>query len=135
MLRLAALLLTAATLPAQIRVLTNFEGGNIGRVETVSPDHLRCAVEGQADHDGRNRQANWYYFELTHLPRSPVTIALTGLAGESDYRSPAYAVTKGTRPVYSYDRVHWQHFAGDRVSWDAREPHLTVTFTPERDQI
>ena len=84
----------------------NFEGGNVGKVVTVSPTHLRCAVPGQADRDNRNRQADWYYFELTRLPRTPVTIDLVDLAGEYDYKSPAFSVTKGTRPVYSYDGVH-----------------------------
>src|ERR1041385_2973496 len=122
-------------LHAQIAVLTNFEGGNVGKVVTISPVHLRCAVQGQADLDHRNRQADWYYFELTRLPRTAVTIDLVDLAGEYDYRSPAYSVTKGTRPVYSYDRVAWQHFRDDQVSWDNAEPHLSVKFTPERDHV
>ena len=90
---------------------------------------------GQSDQDHRNRQANWYYFELTNLPRTPVTIDLADLAGEYDYRSPAYSVTKGTRPVYSYDRVSWRHFRDDEVEWDPKEPHLTMKFTPERDHV
>ena len=49
---------------AGIGVLADFEGGSIGKVERVSPTHLRCAVKGQSDQDHRNRQANWYYFEI-----------------------------------------------------------------------
>lgn len=127
------LAVTAAT--AQIRVLKNFEGGQIGEVEFVGPSHLRCPIPGQADQDHRNRQANWYYFELTNLPKSPVTVDLTNLAGEYDYRAPAYAVTKGTRPVYSYDRVNWQHFSDDQVRYDDAVHHLTLTFTPTADHI
>ena len=82
----------------QIEVRTNFEGGSLGKVTTVSASHLRCAVPGQADKDGRNRQADWYYFELTNLPSTPVTIDLVDLAGEYDYKAPAFSVTKGTRP-------------------------------------
>lgn len=115
-----------------IQVVTNFEGGNIGKVEVVSPTHLRCAVQGQADHDGRNRQANWYYFQLTGLPKEEVTIDLVNLAGEYDYRAPAFAVTKGTRPVYSFDGVEWAHFRDDQVAWEPKEPHLTLRFTPQR---
>jgi murein tripeptide amidase MpaA len=120
---------------AQIVVRTNFEGGNIGAVKAVSPTHLRCAVQGQADHDRRNRQADWYYFELSKLPRTAVTIDLVDLAGEYDYRAPAYSVTAGTRPVYSYDGVRWTHFPDAQVSWDEKEPHLTLTFTPERSRM
>src|ERR1051325_6280183 len=98
-----AAFVSVAGLSAQITVSTTFEGGSIGAVTVVAPDHLRCGVRGQADHDNRNRQASWYYFELAHLPKSSVTIDLVDIAGEYNYRGPAFAVTKGTRPVYSYD--------------------------------
>ena len=127
--------LFAVPLIAKIEVHTNFEGGNVGKVVTVAPTHLRCGVQGQADKDNRNRQADWYYFELSHLPRTEVTIDLVDLAGEYEYKSPAFSVTKGTRPVYSNDRVHWQHFRDDQVQWDNQEPHLRVKFTPEHDRV
>jgi murein tripeptide amidase MpaA len=120
---------------AGISVTTNFEGGSIGNIETVSPTHLRCPVVGQADQDHRNRQANWYYFRLDHLPKAPVTVDLVNIAGEYNYRAPAYAVEKSTRPVYSYDGLHWTHFRDDQVTWEPKEPHLTLTFTPERDRM
>ena len=120
---------------AGIGVVGNFEGGNVGKVEQVTPTHLRCPVQGQSDQDHRNRQADWYYFELTNLPRAPLTVDLVNLAGEYNYRSPAYSVTKGTRPVYSYDAVNWTHFSDSEVSWDDKEPHLTLHFVPTRDHI
>jgi murein tripeptide amidase MpaA len=129
------LLALALPLSAQIEVRANFEGGKVGKVDVVSPAHLRCAVPGQADRDNRNRQADWYYFELMRLPRTPVTVDLVNLAGEYDYKAPAFSVTKGTRPVYSYDGVQWRHFRDDQVEWDNQEPHLTLKFTPERDHI
>lgn len=75
-------------LPA-IAASSAFEGGSVGKVEQVSPMHLRCAVRGQSDQEHRNRQANWYYFELSGLPHSPITIDLVDLAGEYNYRAPA----------------------------------------------
>src|SRR5438874_10356422 len=125
----------ALFLLAGIGVTTNFEGGNVGKVEQVSATHLRCAVQGQADQDGRNRQADWYYFKLENLPTQQVTIDLVNLGGEYNYKSPAYSVTKGTRPVHSYDGVSWRHFSDDQVSWDDREPHLTVRFLPEHSRM
>jgi murein tripeptide amidase MpaA len=119
----------------RIGVSTNFQGGSIGKVDRVSPTHLRCAVKGQSDQDHRNRQANWYYFELTHLPHKPMTIDLVDLAGEYNYHRPVYAVTKDVRPVYSYDDVHWRNFTNAQVSWDPREPHLTLHFTPRSDHV
>lgn len=133
--RWLVLLLACVPATAAIRVLTNFEGGNIGRVEFVTPTHLRCAVQGQADHDGRNRQANWYYFELTGLPRAEITLDLVNIAGEYDYRAPAYAVDKGTRPVFSYDGREWAHFPDDQVAWEPAEPHLTLHFTPRAGRL
>jgi hypothetical protein len=125
--------LAAAPLAAQLSVRSNFEGGSIGKVEIVSPAHIRCAVPGQADVDNRNRQASWYYFELANAPQSPITVELTGIAGEYDYRAPAYAITKNTRPVYSYDNLTWTHFADDQVSWSTEG--LTIRFTPERPRV
>jgi murein tripeptide amidase MpaA/dienelactone hydrolase len=125
----------ALLLIAGIGVTSNFEGGNVGKVEQVSAAHLRCAVQGQADQDGRNRQADWYYFRLENLPKQQVTIDLVNLGGEYNYKSPAYSVTAGTRPVYSYDGVSWRHFNDDQVSWDDREPHLSLRFVPEHERM
>jgi murein tripeptide amidase MpaA len=124
-----AFLLTA------IAVSSAFEGGSVGKVEQVSPTHLRCAVQGQSDQDHRNRQANWYYFELTNLPHDSITIDLVELAGEYNYNAPAYAVNQQTRPVYSYDNQHWRHFEDSEVSWDEKDSHLTLRFTPEKEHV
>ena len=125
----------AFLLLAGIGVTSNFEGGSAGKVEQVSAQHLRIAVQGQLDQDQRNRQADWYYFKLDNLPTKQVVIDLVDLAGEYNYKSPAYSVTRGTRPVYSYDGVSWRHFRDSQVSWDAHEPHLTLRFTPEHDRM
>jgi hypothetical protein len=125
----------AQVLLASIVVLSNFEGGSVGRVEKVSPVHLRCAVEGQSDQDHRNRQASWYFFELENLPKQPVTIELVDIAGEYNYKAPAYAVNKNTRPVYSYDGANWRHFRDDQVSWDETAPRLVLRFTPEGARV
>ena len=118
-----------------IAVSGAFEGGSIGKVEHVSPTHLRCAVQGQSDQDHRNRQANWYYFELSGLPHSSITIDLVDLAGEYNYKAPANSVTKQTRPVYSYDNEHWSHFDDSQVTWDEKELHLTLRFTPQKNNV
>jgi Zinc carboxypeptidase/Cytosolic carboxypeptidase N-terminal domain len=129
------LLLAVSLTPSGIKVSSNFEGGSVGKVEQISPLHLRCAVKGQSDQDHRNRQADWYYFELTDLPHLPITVDLVDLAGEYNYHGPAYSVTRGTRPIYSYDGTHWRHFSDDQVSWDEHEPHLSLHFTPQGDHI
>jgi hypothetical protein len=117
---------------AAMVVTASFEGGSIGRVETVAPAHLRCAVKGQADQNNRNRQANWYYFRLDNLPRAEVTLDFTDLVGEYNFRPGSHAVTRNTRPVFSYDDRTWTQFTDEQVSWDEKEVRLTVRFTPQR---
>jgi len=73
---------------AAIGVTTNFEGGSAGKVEQVSATHLRVAVQGQSDQDGRNRQADWYYFQLDNLPKQQVTIDLVDLAASTTTGAP-----------------------------------------------
>ncbi len=121
------LLLLAATLHS------DFEGGNIGKVTQVGPGHFRCAVRGETDQDGRNRQANWYYFRLDGVAGREVTIDLVDLAGEYNYRPGAIAVTRDTHPVYSYDQKTWTHF--ETVDYDAAEPRLRLHFRAGRSPV
>lgn len=114
-------------------IVSDFPGGSVGRSEWVSADHVRVAVEGQSDQDGRNRQANWYYFRLDGVAGREVAITLTDLVGEYNYRPGSHAVTARTRPVFSYDNKTWTHF--ERGEWDEEEVELTVRFTPERDRV
>jgi hypothetical protein len=118
---------------AAILVGTSFEGGNLGRVETVAPNHLRCAVAGQSDQNNRNRQASWYYFRLDNLPvGEEVRIDLVDLVGEYNFRKGSHAVTSKTRPVFSYDDRVWTHFRDGEVEWDEKEVRLTLHVKPER---
>jgi hypothetical protein len=122
-------------LAAAIAVSASFDGGSVGRVEQVAPDHLRCAVKGQADQNNRNRQANWYYFRLDNLPRRQVTIDFTDLVGEYNFRPGTHSVTKNSRPLFSYDDRAWTHFTDAQMSWDEKEVRLTVRFTPTRSTM
>ena len=121
---------------AAIVVTAAFEGGSVGRVEQAGPRHLVCAVKGQADQNGRNRQANWYYFRMDGLPRGEeVRVDFTDLVGEYNFRPGSHAVTKNSRPVFSYDRKTWTHFADGQASWDEKEIRLTIRFRPERSRM
>jgi hypothetical protein len=118
---------------AAIAVGTSFEGGSLGRVEALAPNHLRCAVAGQSDQNNRNRQASWYYFRLDNLPiGKQVRIDLVDLVGEYNFRPGTHAVTARTRPVFSYDDRVWTHFRDGEVDWDDKEIHLTLHVTPVR---
>lgn len=119
---------------AAISIFTNFPGGSAGKVEQISATHLRISVKGESDQDRRNRQANWYYFALENLPKTKIIIDLTDLVGEYNYR-PAHAVTKRTRPVYSYDGVTWKHFSDREVEWNEERVELRLTFMPEKRRM
>lgn len=121
---------------AAITVNTAFEAGSLGRVERVSDTYLRCAVRGQSDQDGRNRQASWYYFRLDGLPRqTEVRIELVDLLGEYNYRPGSHAVNQNTRPVYSYNNRTWQFFTETQVGWDDQEKKLILRFKPIRSRM
>lgn len=107
---------------ALLSIHSNFEGGNIGRVEALAPDHYRCHVQGQTDQDGRNRQANWYYFRVDHAAHRTITFDLVDLAGEYNYQPNRGAITKDTLPFYTPDRVHWVPV--EEAVYDASVPSL-----------
>jgi hypothetical protein len=116
---------------ALVSIHSNFEGGNIGKIETLAPDHFRCAVVGQADQDGRNRQANWYYFRVDHAGNRRITFDLVNLAGEYNYQPNRGAITKDTLPFYSSDQVHWQPV--EEAVYDAGAPSLQFTIEAPAD--
>lgn len=116
-----------------ITVAWDFEGGSLGRVETVTPLHVRCHVAGQSDQDGRNRQANWYYFRVDGGAGQAVTADLVNLPGEYNYKPNRGAVTKDTLPVWSEDQRHWTHF--ESAEYDPAEPRLRLRFAPKSNRF
>jgi len=126
----ASLSALAADDPAKITVSSDFEGGGIGKVEHVSGTHLRCAVEGESDQDKRNRQTSWFYFRLDGVKDKDLTIELTDLAGEYNYR-PNRGVYM--LPVYSYDDKTWRHV--DHADFSPEEAKVTFRLKPEADRV
>lgn len=127
------LLFLVPGLAAAITVSTNFEGGCLGRVEKVSNTHVRLAVKGETDQDGRNRQANWYYFRIDDAGAKELTLDIIDLPGEYNYRPNQGAITKDTPPVISYDGRTWKHI--DTVSYDPAGPTLTLRITPAQPRF
>lgn len=125
------LLLALTTLALSVN--TQFEGGSTGAVEQVSATHLRIDVAGEADQDKRNRQASWYYFRVDGAKGRALTIDLTNLVGEYNYKPGTHAVTKNTRPVWSVDNRTWQHFTA--VEWDDAKKELRLRLTPTANRI
>jgi hypothetical protein len=120
---------------ARLTVRSDFEAGSIGRVVYVGPRHLRCEVKGEVDQDKRNRQASWYYFEVRGAAGHEITIDLTGLLGEYNYRPGNLAINGATRPFISYDRETWTALPDTAVEWDEAALRLRLRFTPTRSRV
>lgn len=124
--------IAAALLPllfaacSSLRVSVDFDGGSIGRWEAVRSDLLRCGVAGQADKDGRNRQASWYYVRVDGAHRGRMEIVMEDLVGEYDYKPGAVAIRAETPPLISYDRKTWTHVKDVRFDASTQRLHLTV---------
>ncbi len=123
----------ALLLALAVTVSSSFEGGALGGVDHLGPAHLRLAIPGETDQDGRNRQANWYYFRLDHVKAKPLTLELTNLAGEYNYRPNKGAVTADTPPYFSYDNITWQPVTD--FTYQAGTPSLTLRLTPSQDRV
>lgn len=123
---MVALLLAFLVAP----VFTDFPGGSAGGVEWLAENHVVISVEGQVDQDGRNREANWFYFRVDGYPKQELLIELSDLAGGGNGQFGTHAIDKHTHPVYSYDGTHWIHFPA--VDWDAQRLRLSFRFTPEQ---
>jgi hypothetical protein len=125
-----------ANRPAQdVTFNTNFEDASLGRIDVLSPTSFRCAVQGQYDQRGHNRQASWYYFRIDHARGRDLTLTLTDFVGEYNDKPGAVAMGPGIIPVFSDDGRHWQHIPESAVSWDAQKKELTLTLHPQADSI
>ena len=116
-----------------ISIQTNFEAGNIGKLETVSENHVRCAVTGETDQDGRNRQPSWFYFRMDGIAGREITVDLVGLEGEYNYRPHDGRGLRNMRPVYSYDQKNWKHF--ESVEWIDKPATSRLRFRAAGKQI
>jgi hypothetical protein len=116
-----------------ISVFSDFEGGALGKIERVSETHFRCGVKGESDQDGRNRQANWYYFRVDGAKGQSLTIDLIDLPGEYNYRPNRGAVTGDTLPWYSEDNERWRQI--ETAEYQADAPLLRIHLTPRTNRI
>ena len=112
---------------------TNFEGGALGKIESVGADRFRCYVEGQHDQRGRNRQANWYYVRMDGVKNREITLTLTDFVGEYNDKPGSCPMNADTIPVFSYDDEHWQHFPA--MDWNDEKKEATIKFTSAQDRI
>jgi hypothetical protein len=116
-----------------VTISFNFEGGSLGRVERVSDAHFRCAVAGETDQDGRNRQATWYYFRVDGARGRALTIDIVGWEGEYNYRPTRNAITADTLPFYSENRRDWRPV--ESFEYDADALRLRLKLTPRSNRL
>lgn len=117
---------------AAITFHSDFEAGNIGRVEPAGPDHYRCHVLGEFDQDKRNRQASWYYFRIDGARGRTLTLDLVDLPGEYNYRPNRGAIIAQTRPFYSEDGKAWRPLDAE---YDEAVPLLRVRVRPTANRV
>ncbi len=110
-------------------ISTAFEGGCLGRIQKLSETHFRLSAKGETDQDGRNRQANWYYFRVDDAPLQEITFDIVDLSGEYNYKPNRGAITKDTPPVISYDGKQWRHIQS--FEYDSAEPRLRLRVHPQ----
>jgi hypothetical protein len=111
----------------------NFEGGNLGRVDRIAPNHFRCHVNGETDQDGRNRQASWFYFRVDGAKDQPLTLDLVDLPGEYNYKPTRGSITGDTLPFYSDDQRTWHELT--TVDFDESTTLQRIHVTPASDRI
>ncbi|MDF9798534.1 hypothetical protein OKW21_003797 [Catalinimonas alkaloidigena] len=116
-------------------IRTNFEGGRLGEVRQIADNHWECAVAGESDSEGRNRQASWYYFRIDGAKGETLTIDLTNLVGEYNYKPGAHAITSETRPVISYDLKEWRHLGKEEVEWNEEKVELRLKIQPKENKM
>ncbi|MBL8242303.1 MAG: hypothetical protein JNM66_33055 [Bryobacterales bacterium] len=121
--------LLALSARAEVKISWNFEGGNLGRVERVAANHWRAHLAGETDQDGRNRQANWYSFQVDATPNQALMIDLVSIPGEYNYSPNRGAVNAETPPVISFDNKTWAHL--ETFEYDAAEPRMRLKVTPK----
>lgn len=119
---------------ALVTIQTQFDGGSLGRIEKVSEAHFRLGAKGDKDQDGRNRQANWYYFRVDGAPvGKELTLDIVDLPGEYNYKPNRGAITKDTPPVISYDGHRWRHV--ETFEYDPVEPKMRLRIKPESSRF
>ncbi|HKC89340.1 MAG TPA: M14-type cytosolic carboxypeptidase, partial [Blastocatellia bacterium] len=116
-----------------ISIHDNFEGAALGRIVRVAETHFRCGVRGESDQDGRNRQANWYYFRVDGAKDQALTLDLVDLPGEYNYRPNRGAVTGDTLPWYSEDNQHWRPI--ETAEYQPDTPLLRLRLRPRVNKI
>ncbi len=114
-------------------VHTDFEGGSLGPILKLSTTHFRLSAKGEKDQDGRNRQANWYYFRVDKAGSQELIFDIVDLAGEYNYQPNRGAVTKDTPPVISYDGKNWVHL--ESFEYEAAEPRMVLRVRPKGSQF
>jgi hypothetical protein len=118
---------------AAITFHTDFEGGSLGTAHAVKPDHYHCPVIGQVDQDKRNRQASWYYFRVDGARGRSLTLDMTDLPGEYNYKPNQGAITAQTLPFFSEDGETWAQITD--AEYDKSEPLLRLRIKPSTDRI
>lgn len=100
----------------KIVVSSDFDSGGIGELVQSEGNTLTGPTIHWKHKTSTDDQYYWFHFRLDNVLNKTVTINLNNLIGV--YRSKPHLIyTKGTHPVYSYDKVNWERI--NDVDYDA----------------
>jgi murein tripeptide amidase MpaA len=116
-----------------VSVHADFESGSVGAVEQVAENHVRCAVRGEADQDGRNHQPSWFYFRLDGVAGRDMIVDIGNFHGEYNYRPHKGEGMRHTRPVISENDREWRH--AESVEWLPEQSTIRLRFRARGDRV
>ena len=125
--------LTTGASPVAITSHTDFEGGNLGKVERIGEAHFRCTIDGECDQDGRNRQTSWFYFRMDGAAGEEITLDFGTLPGEYNNQPNRGGFDDAVPPVISYDQKTWTHLS--KAEYDEATNLLTVRFRVKHSPV
>lgn len=105
--------------------------GSLGPVEVLGPDRFVARLVPDANFEGRNHTAIWYHFKVSGCGPE-LSFTLDHLLDEWNHR-PSQPFNALSRPLYSFDRVHWQPIP--EVSYDPERYALTARLAGCRPEV
>ncbi|NUQ00998.1 MAG: hypothetical protein HUU35_14210 [Armatimonadetes bacterium] len=115
------------------RVATDFDGGALGPIESLTENRLRAAIPRDWDQDRFNTQATWYYFRLDGLAGRPAEVVLTGLGSVYNGRPSPGGIIQDDQPVVSDDQRTWRKLTA--ATFDEAARTYTIPLEPTGDRL
>jgi hypothetical protein len=116
-----------------IRVSDQFESGSLGNWRLGGNTRLLFIPKTDFDQDQVNTAVTWFYGRLENVAQREVRIEVTGLECTvyNGKKGDILPFQRGTVPVFSYDREHWQRFTDCTFDLAARTFKMRQIFSED----